>query len=300
MAEKSGAELTFIMYDDCMNLPLFICNGVLRSGSTWSYNVVRGLAQELANRRGLKPVESTYLDLAQMESYLTTHWKSAVGPVVLKSHEPGPIALSLIRAGQIKAVCTFRDPRDCVSSDLKFMGLNFDKVLHRVRSSFDALRLYQTTDHILLIRYEDMVKDPQRQIRRIAMHLGIDAGTEIVARIHAETNIETSKKICEDVRRRPDSEVYLIAEARVDPSTRLHENHVFDGKVGRWRSEFSAEQGRWLTEYFSNWLIQLGYETPQSISAATSRSIGGSMFVGPSSGNVFQPGRGAVGLAMKS
>lgn len=298
--EKSDADLAFVLYDVGMKLPLFICNGVLRSGSTWSYNVCRGLAQELANQRGLKPVESTYLDLAQMESYLTTHWQSAVGPIVLKSHEPGPVALSMIRAGRIKAVCTFRDPRDCVSSDLKFMGLGFDKVLHRVRCSFDALRLYQTTDHILLIRYEDMVKDPQRQIRRIAMHLGIDANADVVSRIHGETNIETSRKICDDVRRRPDSEVYLIAEARVDPATRLHENHVFDGKVGRWRSDFTAEQGRWLTEYFSNWLIQLGYETPQSISAATSRAIGGSMFVGPSSSNVYQANRGAVGFAVKS
>ncbi len=249
------------------------------------------------NQRGLEPVESTYLDLGQMENYLSHHWSAAKGPVVLKSHEPGPIALSLIRAGKIKAVCTFRDPRDCVSSDLKFMQLGFDKVLHRVRSSFDALRLYQTTDHILLIRYEDMVKDPQRQIRRIAMHLGVDASPEVVARIHADTNIETSKKICADVRRRPDSQVYRIAEARVDPSTRLHENHVFDGKVGRWRSEFTAEQGRWLTEFFSNWLVQLGYETPQTISAATSRSIGGSMFVGAATNNVFHAGRGSIGLA---
>jgi hypothetical protein len=280
-----------------MNLPLFICNGVLRSGSTWSYNVVRGLAAEVGRQRGLGAMESTYLDLQQMENYLANHWSAAQGPVVLKSHEPGPLALSLIRSGRIKAVCTFRDPRDCVSSDLKFMNLPFDKVLHRVKSSFDALRLYQTTDQILLIRYEDMVQNPQRQIRRIAMHLGVDASPEVVAQIDANTCFETSKKICADVRRRPDSEVYLIAQARVDPSTRLHENHVFDGKIGRWRNEFTVEQGRWLTEYFSAWLLQLGYETPQTIAGSTSRSIGGSMFVGSSSANVFHTGRGQSGLA---
>jgi len=281
-----------------MNPPLFICNGLLRSGSTWSYNVTRGLAQELANQRGLKPVESAYLDLPQMEDYLSNQWKSAPGPVVLKSHEPGPIALSLVRAGRIKAVCTFRDPRDCVSSDLKFTGLDFDKVVNRVRSSFGSLRYYQSTDQILLVRYEDMVKDPQRLIRRIAMHLGIEASPEVIARIHAETNIESSKKICDDVRRRPDSEVFLFADARIDPSTRLHENHVFDGKVGRWRTEFTPEQGRWLTEYFSNWLLLLGYENPHSISAATSRPIGGNTFAGPASGNAFHAGRGAVGPAV--
>ena len=288
------------MYDAGMNVPLFICNGVLRSGSTWSYNVCRGLAEEVARQFGLEPMESTYLDLQQMENYLANHWPLARGPVVLKSHEPGPIALSMIRAGRIKAVCTFRDPRDCVSSDLKFMGIGFDKVLNRVRSSFDALALYQTTDQILLVRYEDMLQNPQRQIRRIALHLGVDAGPEVIARIDANTSFAASRKICDDVRRRPDSEVYLIAEARVDPSTRLHENHIFDGKVGRWRSEFTPEQGRWLTEYFSKWLLQLGYETPQSISTAISRSIGGSMFVGPTSGNVFHAARGATGLAFKS
>lgn len=247
-------------------------------------------------------MESTYLDLQQMETYLANHWQAAKGPVVLKSHEPGPIALSLVRSGRIRAVCTFRDPRDVVSSDLKFMNLPMDKVLHRVKSSFDALRLYQTTDQILLIRYEDMIKDPRRQIRRIALHLGIEVGAEVVNTIHEQTNIETAKKICADVRRRPDKEIYLIAEARVDPATRLHENHVFDGKVGRWRSEFSLDQARWLTEYFSYWLIQLGYETPQSIAAMTQRQpaapvpqtagVGGSMYIGSAGGNSFRIGGG--------
>jgi hypothetical protein len=259
---------------------------------------MRGLAAELASQRGLGPIESSYLDLQQMETYLANHWQAAKGPVVLKSHEPGPIALTLIRAGRIRAICTFRDPRDVVSSDLKFMNLPMDKVLHRVKSSFDALRLYQTTDHILLIRYEDMIKDPRRQIRRIALHLGIEVGADVVNRIHDQTNIEAAKKICADVRARPDSEVYLIAEARVDPSTRLHENHVFDGKAGRWRSEFSPDQARWLTEFFSYWLIQLGYETPQSIAALTQHQpakVGGSMFVG-SGGGSFRIGGGAGGL----
>ena len=30
----------------------------------------------------------------------------------------------------------------------------------------------------------------------------------------------------------------------------------------------SAEQGRWLTEYFSPWLLRLGYETQESLRAA--------------------------------
>ncbi len=270
-----------------MSVPLFVCNGVLRSGSTWSYNVCRGLAEELRRQQGLTAVESSYLDLQQMESYVARYWQLATGPVVLKSHEPGPLMLSMIRSGQIKAVCTFRDPRDCVSSDLQFMGIGIDKVLNRIRASFDALSLYQTTDHILLIRYEDMVQNPTRQIRRIALHLGVEANESAIDSIHAATNIEASKKICEDVRRRPESEIYRIADARVDPATRLHENHVRDGKVGRWRTDFPPEQGRWLTEYFSRWLVQLGYETTQSITAATSRSVGGSTMVLPSSNAVF-------------
>jgi hypothetical protein len=290
-----------------MCVPLFICNGVLRSGSTWSFNVCRGLAQEWSRQRGdLREIESSYLDLAQMETYLASHWSQAQVPVVLKSHEPGPIALSLIRAGRIKAVCTFRDPRDCVSSDLKFMRIGINQVLQRVRSSFEALRLYQTTDHILLIRYEDMVQDPIRQIRRIALHVGVDVDAAAVERIHQATSFETSRKICQDVQRRPDSEVYLIAKARVDPGTRLHENHIFDGKVGRWRTEFAGDQARWLTEYFSSWLIQLGYETPQSIAAATARAtgngigssmIGGSGFVSSLSCNQLSGDAGLSGLA---
>jgi hypothetical protein len=45
----------------------------------------------------------------------------------------------------------------------------------------------------------------------------------------------------------------------------LHENHIGRAKPGRWKDEFTADQGRWITEYFSPWLVQLGYETAESL-----------------------------------
>ena len=35
-----------------------------------------------------------------------------------------------IRTGEAKAVCTFRDPRDCVASDIVFLGQGLEAFVH--------------------------------------------------------------------------------------------------------------------------------------------------------------------------
>ena len=214
-----------------------------------------------------QPFGSAYLDGPYVEQFVSCKWASAPGPTVIKAHMVGPMAMQALRAGSAKAVCTFRDPRDCVASDLMFMGGGLELTIQRVNSSLEFLKHYQNTPHILLVRFEDMMADRQGQIRRIAQHLNIHVDDATVARIDARTDLESSKRLCDDLKHRPSNSVLNIQSHRVDPETHLHEHHIGNARTGRWRDEFSAEQGRWLTEYFSKWLLQLGYETQDSLRA---------------------------------
>jgi hypothetical protein len=237
---------------------------VIRSGSTWSFNVCRALFQEYAIRQKV-PFGSAYLDGPYVDQFIAREWSLAPGPTVIKNHMIGATALAAIRSGQAKAVCTYRDPRDCIASDLVFMNGGMEFSLKRVSASLGFLKYYQSSSQILLVKYEQMMSDRLGEIRRIARHLGLEMDEAFLRQVDSKTNIDSSQKLCRELQNRPSDQVLNIASHRVDPQTHLHENHIGRAKPGRWKEDFSLQQGRWLTEYFSTYLVQLGYETPQSI-----------------------------------
>lgn len=254
-----------------MRAPLCICNGVIRSGSTWSFNVCRLLLQELGRQRN-QPSGSCYLEAANLEAFISQHWDKAPGPTIIKAHQVGPLAYAAIRSGEARAVCTFRDPRDCIASDLVFMRHSIEAAVQRVVLSLEFLRYFQTTDYILLVRYEQMMTDRRRQIRRIADHLGVQIDHQTLDNIDAQTNLQAARNICDQLRAGKSARMLNIASHRVDAATHVHENHIDSAAVGRWKTELSASQGRWLTEFFASWLLNLGYETQESLKAILSGS----------------------------
>jgi hypothetical protein len=254
-----------------MRASVVICNGVIRSGSTWSFNVCREMVQEDAIRNR-KAFGSAYLDAQPLEQFISQPQPPAASAVV-KAHGLGPVAMTALRHGRARAVCTYRDPRDCIASDLAFMRYPLEIAIKRVGGTLDPIRVYQTTPNILLVRYEDMMTDRFREIRRIADHLGIEMNAEDVRRIDANTNMDSSERVCKQMKHQP-QKMLKIATHLVDPTTHLHENHLNGGTVGRWRQDLSTDQAAYLSEMFSGWLLQLGYETPESLRAILATSAG--------------------------
>jgi hypothetical protein len=248
---------------------------------------------ELARQSG-KAFGSTYLEHTQLDTFINGQWANVPGPTVIKAHMLGPVALGAIRSGEAKAVCTFRDPRDCVASDIVFLGQGLEASVARTAGTLEFLKYFQMTDHILLLRYENMMADRVREIRRIAEHLGITVDDAVVSRIDAETNIEATKKFCKQLKMRPSNQVLHIAAHRVDPQTHLHENHISNAMIGRWRTELSPEQGRWLSEYFSTWLLNLGYETQESLQEILSKKNVNRMPGQPVAAGAFAMGAGSA------
>src|SRR5271156_4528903 len=101
-----------------MDARLCICNGMFRSGSTWSFNVCRALYQLLDG--GQSRSQSGYMNRGPLDQLVLQKLPAITFPLVVKSHDLGPAALAALRAGRARAVCTYRDPRDCVASDMIF------------------------------------------------------------------------------------------------------------------------------------------------------------------------------------
>jgi hypothetical protein len=145
------------------------------------------------------------------------------------------------------------------------MGYSLDDCVQRISVTLEPLGAFQSTPSILLLRYEEMMADRGREIRRIASHLGLRLDDATVGHIDAHTNLESCQKVCESLKDRPAEKVLMLANHRIDPTTQLHQNHLNGGTVGRWKHEFSVEQIAYVNEFFAPWLLKLGYETPRSL-----------------------------------
>jgi hypothetical protein len=249
-----------------MTPPIIICTGTMRTGSTWSFNVCRLLAQVLAAQRH-QAMGSVYLVDDELEKFVETQAASAPGFTVIKTHRVKRLAFDFIHSGKAKAVCTIRDPRDCVVSVRTFVGGDFDEIAKGVEAGLKLSSLYQKSPHTLFVRYEEMMTEPQREIRRIAAHLNMTPSEKLVRKIDQQTNLQSCRKVCGELKYRGDNEIHHSGTHRVDPLTQLHDNHIFSGESGRWRRELSSEEARSLTQLFQRWLLMLGYETPESLAA---------------------------------
>jgi hypothetical protein len=207
------------------------------------------------------------MTLPALESLLVHKLAHVKGPVVVKAHELGPCALATLRTGHAKAVCTCRDPRDCVVSDMCFMNHSFDAAVHRIGASLESLRIFQSIPNVLLVNYEQMRADPIRQIYLIANHLEIHIDESAAHSINTSTSLENSQHICDSLKHRPLSSVYQSksTQHRIDPTTHLHENHINSGTVGRWKRELALDKALCLNDLLAPWLVKLGYETAESL-----------------------------------
>ena len=247
-----------------MPLGIVLCTGILRSGSTWSFNVARLMAKVIAGRQRT-PMWSGYMMSAQTEQFFqaTGH---PPGPTIIKTHGLGPEAIERVRTEGAKAICTYRDPRDCVASLMTFTGQNFQEAIESIRGNLLVLDEYFKGGKTHFIRYERMLEERMREIRGIADYLGVSIDEPMLARIDEMSNLQSSKKVCEDLRHRPEGQYLRSAEDhRVDPQTWLHHNHIHSGEVGRWRNELTRAQIEVANETFAPWLERLGYGESNAI-----------------------------------
>jgi hypothetical protein len=196
----------------------------------------------------------------ELDGWLKTEGTKPGVATMIKAHDITYTALAWLTTGRAKAVCTYRDPRDCVASMLTFVGGDIAATCRRIADNFEYVRLCQEAGNTLFLRYEEIMADPMGQVEQIARHLKIEVDRETLGQIEAANNLENTKKICDDLKNRPGNAVMLADTHRVDPITSLHDNHIFNAKIGRWKEELSEGQGKAISDFFRPWLVALGYE----------------------------------------
>jgi hypothetical protein len=132
----------------------------------------------------------------------------------------------------LKEIVLIRDPRDLLCSQLAYFRRELDDILREItQSSRELLRIKeQEADALLLLKYEELVLDPQAALSRIAAYLGIKEMSECT-----------------------DPQEHLAFKAH--GTSRSPE-----ASVGRWKRELSPEQSSSCNNVWRTFLSDFGYE----------------------------------------
>jgi len=234
--------------------------GMPRAGSGWHYNLIHDLMRttncaEAADIRTRFHLESVLTEVNCNIGALSARRLAMVAvPAVLgntfviKAHAKPTLASRLLRlAGLIRITYIFRDPRDAMLSAMDYGGRALEKgrpnafshltdFEHAVDFMLQYLHIWEAwvrERHVLLARYEDLLRDYDTQLMRLCAHL------------HLDVNRAPVKEVLE--RNRPQR-----AEGRQG-------THFYKGRMGRFRETFSLEQQAILAERFGPFLGAMGY-----------------------------------------
>ena len=207
------------------------CAGTYASGSTWAFNVATRLA-ELSGPVGTRFV-NTRDDLGDLDS----------GRHVVKTHDVPPEVAKRLAALATVILVTMRDPRDGVTSLMRYQRFPFELALDWVgRSARFALAL-ACRPGVLSFRYEDGFCDLPASVARIAAHLGIAADEAARAAIFAELRRSAVEAAIARFADRPDVQRDQRSGDVADLRTHWHRHHAGrDGAIGRWRHALTRAQ----------------------------------------------------------
>ena len=244
-----------------------------RSGSTWARFLIGNLVSAEEPVTFLN-VESHIPDIYMFPDRVL---RRLPRPRTLKSHEPFDPRYK-------KIIYIVRDPRDLAVSlyhyDLKRGGLpegypmdefvqlfvaGSEKIISWGPWGDQVISWIATRggrEGFLLIRYEDLIEDPQRELGKISALLRVDGSEEKRARAVELSSIGRMKKLEKEQSRQ-------WAETK---NTRQDKTFVRSGRAGEWRSALSQESVGAIESAFGPIMLSLGYELTKTEQATAGTS----------------------------
>jgi hypothetical protein len=234
--------------------------GMPRAGSGWHYNLIHDLmrttgcaeAADIRRRyhleRVLTEVNCNIGVLSARRLALVTIPALLGNTFVIKAHSRPTAAFRVLRAGRIiRATYIYRDPRDAMLSAVEYAQRSAENghgsafaPLRDFRAALDFMRTYvgiaekwMREPGVLISRYEDLLRDYPTQARRLASFFGVEVEGPQVRQV---------------------IDRYQPAQAE-----RRQGTHFSQGRIGRFRDVFSAEEQSQLAGAFGDFLQRAGY-----------------------------------------
>jgi hypothetical protein len=206
-----------------------------RSGSTFSFNVVKAILQR---RGGIRhAVSSSIFDELNIDA-LCCH-------LILKSHDFDASAINLAAYGALRIICTVRRPEDAVASAMLIFGFSETDAISMIRS---WLRFYQRVQkYALTIDYDMIDRSPVVAARMIGRHLLGNFGwleSRKIAHRYSKSNI----KVETDHLDRLAPTVTDAGFSWYDSTTLFHRRHISSLKSQSAEERLPSDQVRRIRE----------------------------------------------------
>jgi len=138
---------------------IVIIAGMQRSGSTFTFNVVR----ELLSARESTAIRTTD---SLTEALLKSEGKVNL---ITKTHSPDDLTNQLLQKGSLKCICTLRKPEDAIASWINTFGFSFDDAITTYKKWF--IWHHTASKYTLNIEFDEVNKYPLVAIWKISNYL---------------------------------------------------------------------------------------------------------------------------------
>ena len=183
-------------------------------------------------------------------------------PNILFSHAGANVKDNRINFSKVlrkkKIIFLVRDPRDLIVSlyheytkrQLSYSGTISDfirsGVMHKVRGfmRYWTMEMRKRPHDFLLIRYEDMKNDTEKEMRKIMKFLRVKISSEMIERAVAYGSIENMKKLEEKNTFKDDR---MKAKSKDKNSVKVRK-----GKVGSYKEELSKKDIQYINKVMRN------------------------------------------------
>lgn len=244
---------------------------VPRTGSMWTFNIVRTLLRESGYE--VLPKHVPQSDREMMEIFQTAQ-KNGVrqnSHYIYKVHN-----LLNEKPADSQIITILRDPREVAVSFMRFMKAPFADGFATAKRLRRFSDVYESFDPVCLLtlRYEDLVQEPDNVVGQIMRFLGITESADLasavsdkfrkdrVRKLISTTESELNKKIA-NREMIPLEDIVYSSEDNVrayNRETGFQSGHVSEMKKSDYRDHLSQEQMRAITDYFGGWLAAHGYD----------------------------------------
>jgi hypothetical protein len=219
---------------------LIICDGMPRSASTWSFNVVLNML------RSSQPIREVYGDYDEDIARFLDSIPSTATHGVVKCHKLDFHGRALALSGTAKAIYTWRDPADAVVSCMRMFDYDFERSLSAVDSSLELYHFHRRETDALILDYERIVSATIEAVRDIAVFLGLDDQADLISAVAEQTSLARAKESSESLT--ADRRLIRDTGLEYDRETLLHRGHIQNGSAGYGRKALSIEQAEQIDE----------------------------------------------------
>lgn len=206
---------------------LICCNGMPRSASTWSFNVVMQLL------RHTYPHSTIYGGYDEDFGRFLASAPVTVNHAVLKCHTLDAVGKALAQIGAAKFIYTWRNIEDAIASCMLMFGYSFDHSLDLIGKSLELYHFHLQHKSALVIGYAEVIKKPGPAIGRIAEYLGMDHNPNVIHLVAKETSLEAMREKVEGLEDPSQQKLLIpIENTAYHPEHLLHPRHIRNGGFG--------------------------------------------------------------------